>query len=353
MLNNPEFNKYDKETFLQNIWNKLVEESKNYKKQSKSHKVHTIIEFIFKKTASAFMELCNDMNNFFEKENVFILSGTILEPRRREIISKLKSDEYKHKDVLLITTQVVEAGVNIDMDLGFKDTSLIDSDEQLAGRINRNVNKPQCKLFLFDYDDASVIYGKDYRYKEVKEKLKEEDYQEILQEKDFDRLYRLVMDHIKDFNRQGDYTDTLPAYLKSIKNLNFDSVNKEFQLISNSIQTTSIFVPIKVPVNIPNSEELNFTTEELKFLKEKDKYNNGDFVFGESVWELYCDNIENKDADFTKQKKQKIIMQGLISKFSFSVSTYSKATQNILRSTYGIEKYGFRSEEHTSELQSH
>ena len=341
MLNNPEFNKYDKETFLQNIWNKLVEESKNYKKQSKSHKVHTIIEFIFKKTASAFMELCNDMNNFFEKENVFILSGTILEPRRREIISKLKSDEYKHKDVLLITTQVVEAGVNIDMDLGFKDTSLIDSDEQLAGRINRNVNKPQCKLFLFDYDDASVIYGKDYRYKEVKEKLKEEDYQEILQEKDFDRLYRLVMDHIKDFNRQGDYTDTLPAYLKSIKNLNFDSVNKEFQLISNSIQTTSIFVPIEVPVNIPNSTEQNFTDDELEFLKKKGKYNGETFVSGENVWELYCDIIENRDADFTKQKIEKVIMQGLVSKFSISVGTYSESMKKIESSGYGKEQYGF------------
>lgn len=339
MLNNPDFNKENKEKFLQNIWNKLVEESINYKKQSKDHRVHTIIEFILKKTASEFIEIANEKESLFDE--IFILSGTTLEPRRREIIAKLKSEEYEKKDVLLITTQVVEAGVDIDMDLGFKDTSLIDSDEQLAGRINRNVNKPQCKLFLFDYDDAKVIYGKDYRYKEVKEKLNEEGYRDILQKKYFDRLYGFVMDHIKEFNQQGGYTDNLPAYLQSIKNLNFDSVSKEFQLINNDVQTTSIFVPVEVPKKIPNSIEQNFTKYELDFLKEKGKYNDEEFVCGEKVWELFCDIIENKDADFTKQKEHQIIMQGLISKFSFSVSTYSKAFKNMEGRGSGEEKYGF------------
>ncbi|MDA3779000.1 MAG: hypothetical protein PF487_02010 [Bacteroidales bacterium] len=339
MLNNSEFNKDNKEEFLQKIWDKLIQESKDYKKQSKYKRVHTIIEFIFKKTASAFIKIANINNDFFDE--IFILSGTILEPRRREIIAKLKSEEYKQKDILLITTQVVEAGVDIDMDLGFKDTSLIDSDEQLAGRINRNIKKPQCKLFLFDYDDAKVIYGKDYRYSVLKEKLKGKDYHDILQNKDFDKLYNLVMSHIKDFNDQADYTDNFPAYLKSIKNLNFNSVHKEFQLIKKDIQTTSVFVPIEVPINIPNSKEQNFTIEELDFLKKKGKYIDEEFVFGESVWELFCDIIENKDPDFTTQKMHKVILQGLISKFSFSISTFSKSTQNILKSTFGLEKYGF------------
>jgi len=339
MLNNSQFNIENKEDFLKNLWTKLIQESEIYKNKSKDNRVHTIIEFIFKKSASEFIEIANKENNLFDE--IFILSGTTIEPRRREIIAKLKSDEYQQKDILLITTQVVEAGVDIDMDLGFKDTSLIDSDEQLAGRINRNVNKPQCKLYLFDYDDASIIYGKDYRYKEVKEKLNKNDYHEILQNKNFDKLYKLVMDHIKDFNQQSGYTDNLPEYIKSIKNLNFNSAHNDFQLISNTIQTTNIFVPIEISVNIPNSNEHNFSQEELDFLKEKGKYNNEGFVNGEKVWELYCYIIENKDSDFTKQKIQKVIMQGLISKFSFSIGTYSKAFKNIEGSGSGEDKYGF------------
>ena len=56
---------------------------------------------------------------------------------------------------------------------------------------------------------------------------------------------------------------------------------------------------------------------------------------------MYCAIIENKDPDFTKQKIHKIILQGLISKFSFSVSLYSKAYKNIESLGSGEEKYGF------------
>lgn len=72
---------------------------------------------------------------------------------------------------MLITTQVVEAGVDIDMDLGFKNISLIDSDEQLAGRVNRNACKVGCEVYLFRLDNASVLYGKDKRYQMVRDKF--------------------------------------------------------------------------------------------------------------------------------------------------------------------------------------
>jgi len=339
MINNQDFDKKDKDNFLKNLWTKLVEESEKYKRQSKEKRVHTMIEFIFKKTATEFIELANENNTLFDE--IFILSGTIIEPRRKEIINKLKSDDYQRRNILLITTQVVEAGVDIDMDLGFKDTSLIDSDEQLAGRINRNVSKPRCKLFLFNYDDAKTLYGKDYRYKEIKEKLTPEDYKEILQKKDFDKLYNLVMNHIREFNKQEAYSDTLPEYLKSIKKLDFEKVNRDFQLIRSAIQTTSIFIPMNIPVQIPYSTEKNFSDDELSFLKEKRKFNNEDFVSGEKVWELYCEIIENKDKDFTRQKAQVIIMQGLISKFSISVSTFSKEFIAIEGRGIGEEKFGF------------
>lgn len=59
--------------------------------------------------------------------------------QEKEIIDFIKN--IHNKNVLLVTTQVVEAGVDIDMDIGFKEKSLVDSDEQLAGRINRNSSR--------------------------------------------------------------------------------------------------------------------------------------------------------------------------------------------------------------------
>ena len=43
--------------------------------------------------------------------------------------------------VILVATQVIEAGVDIDMDIGYKNISKLDSEEQFFGRINRSCNK--------------------------------------------------------------------------------------------------------------------------------------------------------------------------------------------------------------------
>ena len=338
LINNPELDNNNNDEYLHKLWEILKIESNNYKIHSKNNRIHTIIEFIFKNTASAFMEIANNSESIFDE--VFILSGTTLEPRRKEIISNLKSPKYSSKNILLISTQVVEAGVDIDMDLGFKDTSLLDSDEQLAGRINRNVGKKNCKLFLFDFDDAKTIYGKDYRYKVIREKLSKDDYYNILQTKNFNLLYNLVMENILEDNRQEGYIN-LSDYIRSIKKLDFYSIDKDFQLISDSVKTTSIFVPIDIPIEVPNSKILNFNEKEIQFLKEKKKYNGEPFVNGEKIWELYCEIIENKDPDFTKQKIEQTIMQGLVSKFSFSIGTYSKNMKNIESSGFGEEKFGF------------
>ena len=37
----------------------------------------------------------------------------------------------KDKAVILVATQVVEAGIDIDMDIGYKDISKLDSEEQI------------------------------------------------------------------------------------------------------------------------------------------------------------------------------------------------------------------------------
>lgn len=336
IINDSSFVKKYREKYLQKLWQKVQLESKIYKK--KNNRVHAIIEFIFKKTASEFFSIANDKNKLFDE--IFILSGTILEPRRKEIIAKLKSDNYQFKNILLITTQVVEAGVDIDMDLGFKDTSLIDSDEQLAGRINRNVNKPKCKLYMFELDDAKVIYGEDDRFKKIKNELKHE-YSEILKNKNFDKVYDSVMKDINELNKSDDFIN-LKDYLSSIQKLDFTTVDKDFKLIHNKISDITIYIPIDLDITIPGSKEKNFAEAELNFLKENNKFHNDDkTISGESIWELYDRAIQYNEEDFIVQKKKMIILQGLMSKFSFSLGVYSNDFKNISSFNIGEEKYGY------------
>jgi CRISPR-associated endonuclease/helicase Cas3 len=323
----------EKEIYLKNLAEFLFEKSQNYCTENSKYpdSVYTLIEFIYKKTATQFYQIINEVNNNFFDE-IFVLSGTILEPRRKEIISFLKNEENRSKRILVITTQVVEAGVDIDMDLGFKDQSLIDSDEQLAGRINRNVNKTDCKLFLFKLDDAKVIYGNDDRYKIIQKELNHL-YTEILETKDFDKLYNEVFKKINKWNNST-LTKGFSDYKLLLEKLNFEKIDWEFRLIQSS--STSIFVPIEIPISV------SFSKNEIQFLinygiiKEFDN-----IIEGEQVWNFFEKLIKLRNNDFIQNRIEMKKIQGIMSKFIFSMYTYSKDIERLKQHGYVEEKYGF------------
>ncbi|MFM9949676.1 MAG: CRISPR-associated helicase Cas3' [Saprospiraceae bacterium] len=316
----------NREISLEELAPFVYEKSKDY--AQKYGNVHTIIEFIFKKAASDFqpeIELLDTAERFFDE--VFVLSGTILEPRRREVINYLKNKKNRSKNILLITTQVVEAGVDIDMDLGFKNISLIDSDEQLAGRVNRNVKKEQCEVYLFKFNEPRVIYSKDIRWKVTRDNIPLEKHQEILKNKDFNQLYNEVLLNLDKRNSTDKiYTSdkAFGSYHEHIERLDFREIDKKFKLIDQ--KNSSVFVPLELPVEVPGPDDTNdpvelvFSNTELEFLKKAGVFQTGDkTVDGEAIWTLYRDLLWRKKEDFVRQKIDLKTMQGILSKFTFSI----------------------------------
>lgn len=338
LFNSKTIKKEDKPQYLCDLAKMVFSKSKEYRNQNS--RVFTIIEFIFKKTATDFYHLAEELNldGFFDE--IFVLSGTILESRRNEIIVFLKSLKNASKNILLVTTQVVEAGVDIDMDLGFKDTSMVDSDEQLAGRINRNVNKKQCKLYLFNCDSAKVLYKKDLRYNLLTNELADQ-YHSILENKNFDLLYDAVIDQ-KNNRNSSDYFEGLNDYKEAVRKMNFSLVDSAFKLIDQD--NYSIFIPLEIPIGNPASEsENNFSKSELTFLAENQKYNLGDsFVKGANVWALYEEFVlSSRSKDFLLQKYNMTNLQGIMSKFIISIFAQSKDIVELRSRACGEEKYGF------------
>ena len=266
--------KEDKKIELDELAKIVIEKSKEYApkefgKAKPKGSVYTIVEFIFKKSATLFKEEIEKQESFFDE--IFVLSGTILEHRRKYIINSLKNKKNRTKKILLITTQVVEAGVDIDMDLGFKNRSLIDSDEQLAGRINRNVNKENCMLYLFQIDKPDILYGSDWRFQVIKDKkISEEKLKDILDKKNFDELYNLVFDKI-DLKNEDTMTVNFSNYKNHFQNLEFTNAHRNFQLIEQ--KNLSIFVPISIPIKVENEEGVK---EDEVFFERRIR------VFGES-----------------------------------------------------------------------
>ena len=95
--------------------------------------------------------------------------------------------DHAMDNVNFLATQVIEAGVDIDMDIGYKDISRLDSEEQFMGRINRS-GKKEGVVYFFNMDDASVIYKNDVRIEKDKT-LENEEIRQLLLLKNFPEFY--------------------------------------------------------------------------------------------------------------------------------------------------------------------
>ncbi|ALO17055.1 CRISPR-associated nuclease/helicase Cas3 [Salinivirga cyanobacteriivorans] len=300
-----------------------------------------LVEFIIKKSASRFYtNICNDER--FNDYQKFIISGTILEPRRQEIITALKEKKYKgqaFKKSIVITTQVIEAGVDIDMDIGFKDRSIVDSDEQLAGRINRNAKKRNCKVFIFNYDKEYLIYGKDNRYQQ---KLPFGDYKNILESKNFDILYDRVNSNIESKNK-SDLIININDYWDYFKQIHFKGINDSFKLID--ADTTSVFVPLSIDCKWFSESEIDFISNFQISI-----YNS---INGNDVFEIYK-NIVLGNSNFIEKEIDKKQISGIMSKFTFSIYTNSNMTKELMEySDYEIyQQFGIIFLTHFKEIYS-
>ncbi|MDX2305277.1 MAG: CRISPR-associated helicase Cas3' [Microscillaceae bacterium] len=322
----------DRETYLEKLKNFLFEKAEIRAIENEG-KSSIIIEFIKKKSAGEFFRLV-ESDNRFEDYKLFLVSGEILEPRRKEIIDAIKAKTYSK--VLLISTQVVEAGVDIDMDLGFKDKSLIDSDEQLAGRVNRNASKANCKVYIFNLDREADIYGKDDRYKKTRDEIDTKMYQNILETKNFDLLYQKVNQKINQKNANEYEAGNLMDYKNHFKDFKFYEIHKNFRLIEEANST--VFVPLLIPAK-------HFSEEDVKtfgfFNIQSDDRSN---INGENVWNKYTELVEfsqNRTRDYITNQTEIKKLAGIMSKFTFSVyEKQATSLRGFCNQDYE-DKYGF------------
>jgi len=96
-----------------------------------------------------------------ELNDLYFLSSHVIPRERLERINILN----KLKRYVLITTQIIEAGVNLDADIIFRDLGPLDAIQQVAGRCNRFAKKRNGYVFLCKIRDennhrlfASYIY---------------------------------------------------------------------------------------------------------------------------------------------------------------------------------------------------
>ncbi len=86
-----------------------------------------------------------------EREDKFLLTTHQIPLHRQEIIEEIKEALFRGKNIKLISTQLIEAGVDLDFDIGYREFAPFGSIIQMAGRVNREGKKGVCDVFVFDF----------------------------------------------------------------------------------------------------------------------------------------------------------------------------------------------------------
>lgn len=282
-----------------------------------------LFEFIKKQSAREFYTRIKEAY-----KNVYELSGDDNKAYRQLIINKSKED----MPLIIIATQVIEAGVDIDMDIGFKDISTLDSEEQFMGRINRSC-KREGKVYFFNMDEASKIYHNDHR---LDFDLTHESYRDILANKAFGVYYQEVLAEIKkssDRFENGLLTnyDNFAALLKK---LNYKEIAKTMTLISSNNFT--LYFPFKIDIaQYKGVQEFAPKNLEERFLSDG-------YLDGQKVWDAFL--ALNEIEGFAEKEVAKSRINALMQFFTFTIfKNYEGQRPHVGEETYGyyyVKEYG-------------
>jgi CRISPR-associated endonuclease/helicase Cas3 len=276
-----------------------------------------LFEFITKQRAREFYDQIKEIY-----DNVYELSGDDNKAYRQYVINKTR----ENKPIIIVATQVIEAGVDIDMDLGFKDISTLDNEEQFMGRINRSCKKIGSKVYFFDIDDVAKIYRGDNR---LGFDLTKEKYQNILKEKNYASYYSDVLEVIKqDGLRFDSGTDTnIDNFSSLIMKLDYQEISKTMTLINSENMT--LFFPFKIDLAIYKGVK-EFEDERIK------TYLTDGSLDGQKVWDRFkeLNDIEN----FNQMKYEQSYINSLMQFFTFNLIKYKEGQTP---SHYSYEFGGF------------
>ncbi|MEO0263878.1 MAG: CRISPR-associated helicase Cas3' [candidate division WOR-3 bacterium] len=181
----------------------------------------------------------NSIKETLEKPSTF-LSTHVIPKTRKERIEKIRTGQFQ----IAVTTQLIEAGVDIDFPLVIRDIAPLDSLIQSAGRCNRN-GLNFGKFFVVHLVDGNNRLFADYVYDRIliettKEILKDNpEYMESDFPKLIDRYYRCIQSRkSQDISRE---------FLDAMRKLNYASDSdeisiKDFKLIEEDVPKVPIFI---------------------------------------------------------------------------------------------------------------
>ena len=190
--------------------------------------------------------------------NVLYLSTNITGKDRKRVIAQTRE---RLKDgpepVILVSTQTIEAGVDLDFDVAFRDLAPLESIIQVAGRVNRSGGKgTHCPVYIFHTGSAAQIYS--YMAVQKTASLLE---QEIIPEAEYQTLIERYYDAV--LNERG-VSFERDIYYDGILQLKYDVISR-FKMIDGGERYSVIIVQDKAAEDLLRQLCEWITKEERSF----------------------------------------------------------------------------------------
>ncbi len=209
--------------------------------------VNEIKERVEKEKDKSFLVILNTISSsqyFFKKLKELIdipmtyISTAVVPAQRRERINQIKEGKYR----IVVSTQVVEAGVDVDFDVVYRDIAPLDSINQSAGRCNRHGRKNIGEVSLIRLvDDNGRAYAKriyDIVLLSTTEEILSKAGECITEEK----LLNLLDEYYEELYSKIS-NDQSNEILEAIKKLDFKELTK-FKLIEEEVYKTQVFIEL-------------------------------------------------------------------------------------------------------------
>lgn len=308
----------------------IMEELLRHVKKMAKGKKKILIEFIKKNSAYyCFQRLMEDTD---VECGVEYMSGEDSLIERSRILNQIKNTEGSF---ILVATQVIEAGVDIDMDVGYKNVSKLDSEEQFLGRINRSCLR-RGKVFFFKLDDGKQIYKGDIRiHKEFT--LENEEMRDIMTSKKFYEYYRKILEVLKRMNELTGEIGVKDFFESDVRKMYWSKVKERMKLISEDKWSMTVYLSRilmddmgnvidgknlwKKYVELLNNFEMDYAQKRVELSQVTSKMNyflyeikkNTDLMYDDKVGEIFY--IENAEKYFINGKLNREKIQGEIGEF--------------------------------------
>ena len=292
-----------KEFTMEDLLDHVLEQQKLKKK--------ILVEFIKKESAYTFFQMLQEDGRLELPAELLTGDQSILE--RKQVLKKI--DTAGQQGMILVSTQMIEAGVDIDMDIGYKNWSKLDSEEQFMGRINRSCKKKDAVVYFFEMDDPRHIYRDgDARIDNLEYTLANEEMRTILSEKEFQKYYKSVLEVLKQtfMETSGDH-GIAAFFAKQLSLLNHPEIEKRMQLIQDDMWSMSVYLCRKV--------------------EEED----GTVVDGKEIWDKYKKLLMDQEMDYSEKKYKLSEVRSKMNYFTYTIQRTDLMYSDKIGELYMIE----------------